>query len=118
MISSALLMASVMMISRAGQGPWLDLRSEALAQRQLRVPSAPFDASFIQLNFEGGIRITVIGFWIGHVPRGLAITQEIAIAHIAKALAYCFDVFGVGLNAQCTLRLEETGGQDNTHAAS
>jgi hypothetical protein len=37
--------------------------------------------------------------WIGHVPRGLAITQEIAIAHLAEWGADSLDIFLVGLDA-------------------
>lgn len=75
-----------------------DLRSETLAQRQHRVSPTPFGASFFRLNLEGRIRITLVVLWIGHVSRGLAITQEITVTHPVDALANLLDAFRVGLN--------------------
>jgi hypothetical protein len=41
--------------------------------------------------------------------RGLTITQEIAIANLADALADLFEAFGVGPNAMCPSRRKREG---------
>jgi hypothetical protein len=66
--------------------------------RRLRMSSAPFCTSVIQLNLEGRIWRTEVFLWIGHIAGGTPELPQCNIGHLAEAFADWFDVLGIRLN--------------------